>query len=300
MLAAPTKEEDLRAMKYPKLLSAKIDGVRALCIRNAEGKPELVSRKLLKIPNLHVQRLFAREEFIGLDGELAVGPATAKNLMQATTSGVMTAEGEPDVRWYIFDKFGLDKPYAHRAVAAKWCCGTPIDGSYDTKVIWLSQIPVHSYDEMIAMEDGYLEQGFEGAILRCPHAPYKEGRSTVRQGWMLKLKRFADGEAEVIGTIEQMRNDNEATTDETGYTKRSSHKAGKTNAGILGAIQVRDIKTGVEFEIGTGFTFEQRTNLWASKQYLIGKLVKYKHFPIGVKDKPRHPVFVAWRDRRDM
>lgn len=294
MLAAPTKEHELRALRWPKLISAKIDGIRAICRRNPEtGEPELVSRKLIKIPNRHVQTLFAHECYIGLDGELAVGPATAKNLMQATNSGVMSEDGEPDVVWYVFDKV-MDAPYAQRAFEARNKC------IHHESVRWLSQHRVDSYDHMVSMEEDFVNLGYEGAMLRCPYAPYKQGRSTVRQEWLLKIKRFLDGEAEVLGCVEQMRNENEATTDETGYTKRSTHKAGKVAAGKLGALCVRDISTGVEFEVGTGFTNEQRENLWAGQQYLTGKIIKYKHFAIGVKDKPRFPTFVSFRDRRDM
>ena len=88
MLAAPAPESHLRAMAYPVLASAKLDGVRALCIRR-NGVPRLVSRKLIDIPNPYVQSLFAKEEFVGLDGELCVGNWTDKNLMQQTTSGCM-------------------------------------------------------------------------------------------------------------------------------------------------------------------------------------------------------------------
>jgi DNA ligase-1 len=31
----------------------------------------------------------------------------------------------------------------------------------------------------------------------------------------------------------------------------------------------------------------------------IGKLVKYKYFAIGVKDAPRHPVFLGFRSKLD-
>jgi DNA ligase-1 len=56
---------------------------------------------------------------------------------------------------------------------------------------------------------------------------------------------------------------------------------------------VRDWKTGVEFHVGTGFTAADRALMWAKPP--IGETVKYKFFPVGVKDKPRHPVFLGFR-----
>jgi len=32
----------------------------------------------------------------------------------------------------------------------------------------------------------------------------------------------------------------------------------------------------------------------------IGKILKYKYFDIGVKDAPRHPVFLGMRPKSDM
>jgi DNA ligase-1 len=56
--------------------------------------------------------------------------------------------------------------------------------------------------------------------------------------------------------------------------------------------------TGVEFEIGTGFTEADRRELWVAPP--IGNLVKYKYFAYGVKDKPRHPVFLGFRSPIDL
>ncbi len=297
MLAAPAKTAELRALKWPMLASWKLDGIRALCRRNPEtGKPELVSRKLIRIPNEHCQHLFARAEYVGLDGELMVGEWNDPNVYNKTNSGVMSVAGTPDVRWVIFDRWDSTASYGFRAWGTREICnGYP----RDSRVCWLSQHVMHSFEELEAFEEATLEQGYEGVILRSPTAPYKQNRSTLKQAYMLKMKRFEDSEAEVIGYAEQMRNENEATTDELGYTKRSSHQAGKVGAGILGALSVRDVRTGVEFDVGTGFTLEQRTNLWEGRKYLPGKLIKYRHFPVGVKDKPRFPTFVGFRDRRD-
>ena len=44
----------------------------------------------------------------------------------------------------------------------------------------------------------------------CPNAPYKQGRSTVREGYLLKVKTFLDDEATVVRFEERMHNGNEA------------------------------------------------------------------------------------------
>nr|WP_274610607.1 hypothetical protein [Rhodoferax fermentans] len=66
----------------------------------------------------------------------------------------------------------------------------------------------------------------------------------------------------------------------------------------MGALHVRDVKSGIDFHIGTGFTAEDRAALWAKPP--IGKIVSYNHFPIGRVDRPRHPSFKGFRDARDM
>jgi DNA ligase-1 len=148
---------------------------------------------------------------------------------------------------------------------------------------------------LMGYEAAMLEAGYEGLILRDPLSPYKYGRASMKQGWMLKLKRFQDDEAEIIGVQEMMHNANEAKRDELGRTKRSSAKAGLVGTGLMGALHVRDLKSGVEFYVGTGFDDEDR-----AKEWKLGSIIKYKSFKIGVKDAPRHPVYLGLRDRRDM
>ena len=67
----------------------------------------------------------------------------------------------------------------------------------------------------------------------------------------------------------------------------------------LGAFTCRTPE-GIEFSIGSGFSQQDRLEYWKSKDSLMGRTVKYKHFPIGVKDKPRHPIFLGFRDSIDM
>lgn len=303
MLAAPTKKTDWPNFQFPTLASAKIDGIRALCRLNPEtGKPELVSRTLKLIPNRATQERFARLEYVGLDGELVVGLPTDKNLMQQTTSGVMSEDGDPDAKWYIFDKWDMEGPYYRRASVAKELIDTAFPPGFEKTqpVIWVSHYPLVNLTHLEETEAKFVAAGFEGMMLRHPDGLYKQGRSTLKQQWLLKIKRFEDSEAVVIHCIEQLTNNNEATTDERGYTKRSTHAAGKEAAGVLGSLTVRDLKSGIIFDVGTGFTAEQRRNLWEGRQYLTGKIITYKHFAVGVVDKPRFPTFKSFRDRSDI
>jgi len=97
-----------------------------------------------------------------------------------------------------------------------------------------------------------------------------------------------------------MHNGNEATTNALGRTERSSHKDNKTGLNSLGGFECRDVHSGVEFKCGTGLTADDREKLWKDRDGLIGKLIKYKFFPIGSKDKPRHPVFLGFRSKLDL
>jgi len=130
---------------------------------------------------------------------------------------------------------------------------------------------------------------------RSPMGAYKYGRATLREGSLWKLKRFTDGEYRVVGIEEQMHNANEKTRDELGRAKRSSHKENKRGKNTMGALNGVDTQTGVEFDVGTGFTDVERQDIWDNWPRDKGTLRKYKSLAVGVKDKPRHPVDLGTR-----
>ena len=180
---------------------------------------------------------------------------------------------------------------------------------YHVRLAVLKQLPKHerirlvptkrinNADELLAFEAECLERGFEGVMVRRIDGGYKYGRSTVKEQHLLKIKRFSDAEAEIIGTEERQHNDNEKVGD--GLAKRGTSAAGLRPAGDLGAL-VCKTPEGVVFKIGTGFTTEQRVTLWKARRRLIGKLAKYKHFKIGAVEAPRFPVFLGFRDPIDL
>ena len=130
----------------------------------------------------------------------------------------------------------------------------------------------------------------------------RDRRSTEREGWLLKIKRFEDAEAVVLEPYEGMTNQNEAERDAFGRTKRSMAQAGMVGRGELGGFIVRTLDTGVEFRLGYNHVLGgiDRMSLWLRKETLVGKTVKYRHQPSGAKDAPRFPKFVGFREAWDM
>jgi len=49
------------------------------------------------------------------------------------------------------------------------------------------------------------------------------------------------------------------------------------------------------FKVGSGFTDEQRNEVWVNASKYIGATITFKYFPHGVKDKPRSPIFKGFR-----
>jgi len=285
MLGAPVN--DMAALRFPLLASFKLDGIRAIWW----GK-EFLSRTLKTIPNRALQQLAAQKLFNlpRWDGELICGEPYGPGVYNRTIRAVMTEHAAAEgIRFFVFDNADSSGGFEQRNHSVHYVHGL---------VERLLQYQVGSLSQLLKLEETALAEGYEGLVLRHPAGTYKPGRSTFREHGMLKLKRFHDGEAIVVGFEELLRNENPAVLDERGYTKRSSHQENKIPGGLLGALVCR--LDDREFRIGTGFTESQRVQIWACQSHFLGKLAKFKSFPIGVKDLPRHPVFLGWREEIDL
>lgn len=276
---------DLDKVVFPCYVSRKLDGIRVL---GMGGKA--MTRSLKEVPNRYIQSVFASGEFDGLDGEIIIGPPNAPDVYRVTNSAVMSINGEPNFNYFVLDRW--DTPqlgFEERLGLSQWSRG---------RVTSVAQVKVHDMAGLLGLEQQWLEEGYEGVMGRSISGTYKYGRSTMKEGTLWKLKRFSDHEYEVVGFEERMHNANEATINELGYTERSSHRANMVLTGTLGALVLKH--SAGHFRCGTGFTDEQRAQIWADRDKLVGSLAKIKHFEIGVKDLPRFPVFLGFRAEEDM
>lgn len=280
--------EDTGDLKFPVYCTPKLDGIRCLIVG---GKA--LSRKFKPIPNHHIRTTLETVLPDGFDGEVMI-PGADFNTVQ---SKVMTMAGKPDFTYHVFDyvKDGLDKPYLERVQdMASWTYVNFGDASFLRPVM---PKKVEGIGEFFILEKRWIEAGFEGIMIRSAEGPYKCGRSTVREGHLLKFKRFVDAEAIITGFVEQMENTNDAEKDAFGRTKRSSAKDGMVPKGTLGAVVV-DFN-GDSLTIGSGFNDEQRSHIWRNKKKYLGKTVNFKYQEAGKKDLPRFPIFRGFRPEFD-
>ena len=271
MLAATIRtEEDIHS--FPLLATPKVDGVRALMVNR-----QLVSRTFKPIPNKRIRAILESLLPDGADGEIYCGN------LYTTTSTVMSFDAEGDFKFFWFDwPYNVDMPYNRRISSMK--AYVEVNEVDNRLVVPLMPHAVHDFGELYTYEKQVLDQGFEGIMLRIPNGRYKYGRSTIKEGLLVKLKRSADSEATIIGTEELVH--------------KAGLQAGEAG-GTLGSIIARSTDD-TEFRIGTGYTADQRLALWTNRDIIIGKIVKYKHSEKGSKNKPRCAVFLGIRHEDDM
>ena len=283
-------DEDLHSLEYPLVASPKVDGIRVLC--HPDHGP--CTRSLKPVPNKHIRELLKGPMNWGLDGEVVCGPISSIDVFNRTTSAVMTQDGEPEITYWVFDDFtNPSDPYHVRLASARERAGKWPGYGY------VQALPcefVESPEDVLEAEREHIAAGFEGIMLRHKSGPYKWGRSTLKQQTLMKLKRFCDAEAEIIGFEPLLRNTNEATRDILGLTKRTSHKAGKIEAETLGNLLVRDLSGRfAEFSVGSGFDQELRDIIWSNRERYQGQTIVYKYQNCGIVEAPRFPIFKGFR-----
>lgn len=303
----PMKGDDFieSELRFPYFVSYKLDGYRAF---HEEGS--ILTSSANPVTNEHTQALFQNRtlggmphiDFTGLDGELIVGAWNDPRAFHNTSGPVRRKTGTPDVRWFIFDdRTNPGEAFAHRSQSACRRVEELHARGFD-RIDYIPQQMVFNLAELLAFEKSAVAQGFEGVMLRDPNGRYKYGRSTVKENLLLKVKRFITEEARITGFIEQMENMNDATVDNFGNSKRAENKDMMVGTGMIGAFTVESDNWPRPFQISaTSLTHDERREAFQNfDAEFKGELARFKYFPHGVVDVPRHGIFEALRDPNDL
>lgn len=263
--------------------SDKEDGIRCL-IHPIHGP---VSQKMLPIPNNWVHEILRVHCPPFLDGELVALDCEGNDCtFNDTQSTIMTRDGQPRFVFRIFDWFGDTlMSYQGRYMKTRMLVKEATNDCIQLLQQTLCTKVAHIENE----EESALERGKEGLMLRHPKGIYKQGRSTLSEAYLLKVKRFKDDEARVIGIEEEMENCNPATRDAHGLAKRSKHRAGMAGKQRVGKLICDWNKHMIK--VASGMTDAQKMDWWDAPWKIVGKSITFRYQAHGMKDLPRCPVF---------
>lgn len=277
------KPYDHKKVRLPVYISEKIDGIR--CTLHGEGKPRTYDKKL--IPNNYIRNTIEKSFLpAGLDGEIVtLRIDRSRKTFHGIQSDVMTTDGEPDFEYHVFDYINettYKLPYIDRLGLL-----AQVLALYG-ELKWLESVEqymVHDADYYNLLIEEFSKETYEGCIIRSIQGKYKFGRSTFNEQYLLRHTLWLRAEAIIVGTEEEMINDD----------TRSYEKSNLRPANSLGALLVKWEGCQKTFRIGSGFTREERNTLWDTRTSIVGKKATFKYKPYGTKDVPRTPIFVGIR-----
>jgi DNA ligase 1 len=278
-MLAYNKEFDLRDVRLPCYVSEKIDGIR--CIIHEGGIPRTRDNK--PIPNDYIRNTIIKAGLpAGFDGEIiTLDDLYKRNTFHKIQSEVMSENGEPYFEYHVF-YYKMD--YHKRQALLQQDVWENRDHDDWLKLVEQQFCP--SITELSLHVSLHTDSNYrEGAIIRSATGPYKFGRSTLSEQYLLKVTPWRRTEATIVGFEEELINDDTST--------QQKHNLRPANS--LGALVCKWEGCRETFKIGSGFTREERAEIWDRRQFYLNKQVTFKYKPYGTRDKPRTPIFVGVR-----
>lgn len=274
------KESNAIITKFPCLIQPKINGVRCTASLDDTGKVQLLSKDGLKynLPLVENEFELHKEIFtitipnnggekeldIIFDGELYIHDESLQNIVSAVKKQNFNT---PRIKFVAFDiavdnminvdRFKLLKEllqFSNEIVNSNIQC--------------IRTLKVINDAHVQSKTDEYIEQGYEGSILRNPDGYYAFGK---RPQDMCKLKRTITEEFKIVDVISQEKNPN------------------------LGMF-VCQATNGEEFKVTPKMTENEKQVLLYTKQNYIGKMLTCTFYEYTDKSIPFHVIDNIIRD----
>lgn len=308
------KDVDESRLKFPEhglMALCKVDGSFAF-IQNST----LYARSLKHHENIYTTNLYSNPDFEGLRGELIAGDdPVAIDLCRNTSSALRTVKGEPYTSLWCFDYVThetKDLPYQQRYSLLKFNVeALEVQGYSNIHIIPAYRI--FTFEQYLELRDRFMQEGYEGIVIRDPKAKHKEGRSSAVKPELWRWKPYDTAEILVTKIIEGTTNFNEATKNELGHTTRSSHQENLQPNGLVGTIVgnlVKDLKDfsgkviaekDTEINVSPGeMTAKEREYYFKNQDDILGQYVEFSFMNYGLKDKPRFSNFKRIRSKIDI
>ena len=252
-------------------IQPKLDGVR--CLFTRDGAYSRNHKQFMNVRHIEMalKSFFDQHPNVTLDGELYNHKLkhNFEKIISLVRKQKPTDTDRRDaqhlVQFHCYDYIDDDnQSYAERQ--ANLTCSN----IYDAQIKYVQAKRVTSYEQARDIHAKYLEDGYEGSIIRL-NGLYKQGRSYD----LMKFKDFSDTEATIVGY-------------EIGKGKRS---------GTLGKFLMLDDE-GVKFGCppGKGYTYKDLADMLKNIDQFIGKRATFTYFQRTNAGSYRHPLYKGLRD----
>lgn len=275
-LAYPFEETRLAKWSPPYICQPKLDGERCRALLDPHH-PYPSSVTLLSsegnifqsVPHLlePLHKLASLTGPIELDGELYSHGLSFEEIHSIVGRTVNLSSDHELITLNLFDVVNEALPQWERLKIlgrVKSLCSSP-------EIQFVRSVVVETLEEVLRAYEGFVEEGYEGIIIRHVDAQYVRRRSV----YLMKFKPKKEDTYQIVG-FKQM-------VDKDGLPKA-----------MLGSLECVS-NTGEEtFSVGSGMTDSFRLDWWPAEkaQELVGKMVRVKYQHITAHHAPRFPVFV--------
>ena len=225
---------------------------------------------------------------IALDGEMWIsrGEFSKVSSLSNLKPGSKLTEKQIDSRWNsvtykVFDIPGNQKPFEERMKFLERIVK-------DREEIWkeendtecplhfTKQVKIKSMEQLVTLYTKITKEGAEGIMLRAPGSPYELKRSKYLLKYKIKedseaiLREYIPGEGRLRGLLGSLRSE----------------------------LLIDSKPSGIMFNIGTGFSDEQRERYSEKDTEFsipIGSVVSFSYMELSKESVPRHPVYRGLR-----
>lgn len=271
MLAHPFDKRK-HNINYPAIVQRKFDGVRCLAVLNSDGSVKLLSRKGKEYP--HLQHIKADvwenndDTNIVLDGELYSDTLTFQQLVGLVKRVTLKPGNDQqmyEVSLRVYDCVDLNN---EADFTDRYQTITNITNGA-TYLSLVENVRVDNEEEIHAAQARFVEEGYEGAMVRNLTGAYAIGKRSAN---LQKVKTFLDGEYPIVGFTQ-------GTGGETGC--------------VIWECSTSD---GQTFRVRPRGTQEDRKVLFENGSDYVGQQLTVRYQELTDDGVPRFPVGIAIRD----
>ena len=259
MLAQKLEDREKLLFTVPTYISYKLDGLRCISVQSSlmsrNGKP------FITCPHLH-------QDIAILDGELYNHELRdnfnkiVSLVKRDSPTKEELKETSEKVQHYVYDLPSYNGVFSERYKELKYL----IESDQLPKgVVLVPTYEVRNREEIDEYHNLFLEQGYEGSIIRLDLGPYENKRSKQ----LLKYKNWQDDEFTIVNVIEGIGN----------------------RAGMVGSFDMR-LPDGTQFFSNIKGEHSYLKDLWVNRNSLLGKTATVKFFNYTPAGKPRFPYVI--------